>query len=913
MQKHPYRALIIWGVILVSLLNIYPTIGWMLTGDDERWLALSDEDRTAIVQDETRAAELPAGGTRQARLLRWQQEDDARARAEQGYFSQLWQGAKRWAEFDRDKVITLGLDLQGGVHMVMGFDYRDLPAEKLAAYENDNLDPEDIQARLQQTLLQQIRRRVNDFEAREPIIQALGKNQIQVQLPGERDVQRAIRLIKKTALLNFNIVAGMDETVAVFEKIKRKYPQEFTPFIIRPYRTGDPFKVAAKDFTRVAKVLERASSDASVVPEDKMLAFSQPPKPYAAQEYRLYLLDKTPIQSGEGLTSAVAVPNVARWKIDFTLDPRSGINFAKATEENMGRAMAIVLDGVVVSAPTIQGVISTNGEITGDFSGEEANDLAIALDSGSMAVPMREDYTGVVGASLGADSVEKGVISAMVGIALVGVFMLVYYHAAGVMALIALGMNAVMVVAAMAYFDMTLTLPGIAGLILTVGMAVDANVLIFERIREELRLGHSLLSSIDNGFKRATITILDANVTTLIAAAVLLQFGTGPIEGFAITLSIGVCSSVFTALIVSRALFDFLVRSKVITKLTMFSLVPHDTKIPFLEARKLAAASSVALILLGAGMFVYHGSDNFGVDFTHGTNATVTLNSQRGAAVGELREALASAGFDSPIVMETGLGQGGNGNSFLIRVGETEAGVDEAGENVDTVATRIQSALATLADNGAAGVSLDEVLTVGPAVGKQLRLDALYSIFFSLFFIVLYVTFRFEWRFAAGAVAALAHDVLITLGIFAILGRQITMPVVAAVLTIIGYSLNDTIVVFDRIRGDIVLYRGKNTKFIDILNIAINSTLSRTLLTSLTTLFVVVVLFIFGGTAINDFALALIIGVIVGTYSSVFIASPVVYLLHVLQGKHVQPTDTGRGDSTGRYIRSKKGRARQKA
>ena len=941
MKKHTYRALFIWAVVAVALVYIYPTVGWML---------LSPE-------------------ARQARLEEWQEEDDQRAQQKQSTFSDLAHSFKRWAQFDRDRVLNLGLDLQGGIHMVIGIDTERLDPDTRGQYEDWGWSEAEIQKEVQQTVLEQIRRRVNDFEAKEPVIQALGDSQIQVQLPGEKDIERARRLITKAAVLNFHIVAGPDETVPVFAKIKEKFPSGFTPYIQRPTAAGGQFKFAVEHYGRIKRVLDEATTMEGVLPEDKVILFSNPPKPFEDQVYELYLVDKEPIASGEGLRSAMAIPdqsNPPYWQILFYFNNAAGAEFGKATEANIGNPMAIVVDNVVLSDPVIRDRITTSGQISGSFEGPDANDLAIALNSGSMKAPVHEEFTRTVDASLGADSVRKGVISAIAGIVLVGLFMLVYYMAAGVVALIALALNAVLIVAAMAYFGMTLTLPGIAGLILTIGMAVDANVLIYERIREELALGHALLTSIENGYSRATVTILDANVTTLIAAAVLMQFGTGPIEGFAVTLSVGVCSSVFTALVVSRAVLDFVVGRKLVAKLAMLSLIRPGTKIPFLQARKVAAAASLLAIVGGMTLFGVRVSNNdmFGVDFTQGTNITLTLGNDDLVAVGDVRVALAGAGFDSPTVQRIGAEDASSKNQFIIRVGdvneardlvaapaeaspetsaapaeanpETNAAPSEAspetaaaeaalsGNNasaeedagalaeatggglvLDTVAGRISEALSPLTRGGTAEeVRIQDEQTVGPAVGAQLRIDALKAMFYSLVFIVIYLTFRFELKFAVGAVVALTHDVLVTVGIFALLGFPITMQVVAALLTIIGYSLNDTIVVFDRIREDLTLYRGKGQKFIDILNMAINSTLSRTFLTSLTTLFVVVVLFLFGGNAINDFALALILGIVVGTYSSIFIASPVVYVWQLFQGKHVQPTDTGRG--TGRKAGSGK-------
>jgi SecD/SecF fusion protein len=948
MRKHPYRAVLIWLAMIVAVVNVYPTIGWMM---------LSNE-------------------ARQARLDQWQQEDDEWAKTKHNAFSQLAFTTKRWAQFDRDRVINLGLDLQGGIHMVLSFNLSDLSPERLQEYRDRNYSDADIQREVQEIVLQQIRRRVNDFEAKEPIIQALGPNQIQIQLPGEKNVERAKNLIKKTAQLNFHIVAEAEDTAPVFQKIKDKYPDEFTPFIQRPKLRGDHFTVSMDNYDRVRRIIEKATA-AGLVPEEKIIAFSQTPKPTEPQKYSLYLLDKKPIASGEGLRSSVAIPdqsNPPYWRILFEFNNAAGALFGEATEKNINRAMAIVLDDVVCSAPVIRDRISTSGEISGSFEGPEAADLAIALNSGSMFVPVHEEFTRVVGATLGADAVHKSVMSAVLSLLIVAAFMVVYYMWAGLVAMVGLASSFVLIIAAMAYFGMTLTLPGVAGLILTIGMAVDANVLIYERIREELRLGHSLASSIDNGFQRATITILDANITTLIAAAVLMQFGTGPIEGFAVTLSIGVCSSVFSALVVCRALFDFLLNAKLLKKLVMLSVVPEDPKIPFLALRRYAAIGSILLIVAGMSLFGWRGMDNFGVDFTQGTNINVTLKADHSIPSGDLRVALANAGFISPVVQRTGENEATDSNMFIIRVGDVEtsatapsvvpatetpapaeaapveaapaeatpapvtettpveaspapapetAPVDEAPvappnsasaepeadedataaaapSTLTTVADRIQQALAPLTSSGnPTDVIIEDEQTVGPAVGKQLRWDAVKALFWSFVFIIIYLWFRFELKFGVAAIIALFHDVLITLGVFAVMRRQIDMGVIAALLTIVGYSLNDTIVVFDRIREDLGVYRGKGYKYGDILNIAVNRTLSRTLLTALTTLFTVVVLFFFGGAAINNFALALIVGIVIGTYSSIFIATPIVFFWQQYQGRHELPTDTGR-ESGGR-------------
>ncbi len=892
MRRNPYRALLIWVVIIWSLIQVYPTIGW---------LTLSEE-------------------ARQARLEKWRLEDDEWAKKRHTYFEELWKSIRRWAEFDRDRVINLGLDLMGGIHMVLKFDINDLPPEKLQEYRDRGYSDSQIQKEVQQIVLQQITRRINEFEAREPIIQALGENQIQIQLPGEKDVERAKNLAKKTAQLNFHIVADMNEMIQVFQKIKEKYPDEFNAFIMRPKLKGDYFTVRAENFERVKRLIENAKKE-GLIPEGKIIAFSQPPKPYEEQVYRLYLIDEKPIASGEGLRSAVAIPdqnNPPHWKILFEFNNAAGAKFGEATGSNIGKPMAIVLDGMVCSAPVIRDRITTRGEITGSFEQAEATDLAIALNSGSMFVPVKEEFTRIVGASLGADAVHRSIISAIIAGVIVSAFMVVYYLWAGVIALITLVLNFLIILALMAYFEMTLTLPGVAGLILTIGMAVDANILIYERIREELRLGHALASAINNGFTRSATTILDANITTLIAAAVLLQFGTGPIEGFAITLSIGVCATIFVSLVVCRALFDFLLEKRIIKSLPMLSIVPSKLKFPFLELRYYAFTLSGLAIVIGMSIFAWRGRENLGVDFVEGTNINIQIINDQPIQPGAVRELLANAGLGKAIVQLISESDVEAGNRFLIRIArtdiegltkdttssttpsqapkpseaqgqeETVGSASEAGATTETteeispeedIGKYVQNALASLSKSGSpSDVIIEDQQTVGPAVGAQLRSDAIKCVIWSFVFIIIYLWFRFEFKFGVAAVIALVHDVLITLGVFAILKRQIDMGVVAAILTIIGYSLNDTIVVFDRVRENLKLYRGKGYKYIEILNISINQTLSRTLLTALTTLFSVGVLLAFGGLAIRDFALALLIGIVVGTYSSIFVASPVVLI-----------------------------------
>ncbi|GMU92894.1 MAG: hypothetical protein AMXMBFR4_19520 [Candidatus Hydrogenedentota bacterium] len=853
MRKNLYRTLLVYGVLFIAAFYVYPTIGWM---------TLSDEQR-------------------QERLSRWAKEDTELV--DRGYWGKTWKNLKRWAEFDRDMVINLGLDLQGGVQMVVGIDFENMDPVQKQRYYDRGLNDAEIIEEMQQQVLQRIERRINEFGAKEPIIQTMGTRQIQVQLPGEKDVDRAKKLVRDTAYLSFHIVAGPDEMADTFRKIDEHFKGDFVPRLRRPPLGGEGLaQVPAEQIEQVRRMVEEAKSVEGLIPPDRMIAFSREPKAAAEDKnYLIYLLHKEAIMTGDGLTMAAARPDDrvggSRWMIYFSLNAESGAIFGDRTEQNLKRAMAIVVDGVVESAPVIQDRITTDGTITGHFNREEAVDLAIALNSGSLPVPVIEEQSGVVGPRLGADSIRKGVVSSLVGLVVVITFMVLYYHVVGIVACVALIFNGLLILAAMAYLGATLTLPGIAGLILTLGMAVDANVLIYERMREELRLGKSLLAVIDSGYSHAMSAILDSNVTTLIAAAVLLQVGSGAVQGFAVTLSIGILTTLFTALIVTRALIDFLTGMKMLKRITMFQILPPDTKIKFLQARFAALGISLVLIVGGYAIFGVRGNENFGVDFTTGTNLILNVASDQKVEVGDVRQLLLDAGFDDPAVTDYEQTDTSTQNRYMIHLGEVSGSAVEGGEAVASVAQRVQQTLAPLAGGDAGRIEIEKEDMVGPTVGRQLKWDALEAMIYSIMLIICYLWFRFELKFSVAAIVAIIHDVSITVGLLALTGRQISLGVVAAILTIIGYSLNDTIVVFDRVREDLKLYRGRGMSLMEILNVSVNQTLSRTILTNFLTLTTVIVLLIFGGKVINDFAFALTVGIIAGTYSTIYIASPVVY------------------------------------
>jgi SecD/SecF fusion protein len=885
MKNKLYRTIIIYAVLVFTAIYIYPTLGWLSLSEDAR----------------------------QARLAAWKQEDSVYQPP--NFWRDTWKGVRRWAEFNRSKVVNLGLDLQGGIHMVLGFEVTPELTEK-------GFD----EARVQEMVLQRVRRRINDFEAKDPIIQAMGRNQIQIQLPGEKDIDRAKNLIMKTAYLTFHVVAGRDETIRTFQAIKNnpKFQNRFTPFLKTPDPRSGQFRVPKEHIEKIKGVITEVNGTPGLLPEGKILALSQPPNPWDPQEYEIYMMDKKELMSGEGLRMAAARPddqNPGKYQILFEFAGVAANQFGQVTEKNIGKSMAIVLDDVVCSAPTIRDKITRNGQITGNFSGPQANDLAIALNSGSLPVPVHEQYTGVVSASLGADSIREGMNAAIAGVLIVLVFMAVYYRFGGLIANVALFLNGFILLATFAYFGLTLTLPGIAGFVLTLGMAVDANVLIFERIREEVRNGKSLVASIELGYERATTTIVDSNATTLIAALVLLQFGTGPVQGFGVALALGILTSVFTALVVTKGIFDFIIRNKWLKKLTMMSAIPPDTKIPFVEWRNKAFAISIISALIGIVVFFGRGyENNFGVDFAGGTSMIVKLDTDQKVNIGEVRARLNEAQFKNPVVQEYGESAAKvAGNEFAIRTSDiqekpAEGAEPSATDKVD-VETRIRQALAPLAGdpNDLSKVALKNVAVVGPAIGTQLRIDAVKAVMYGFLFQIAYLWFRYNLVWGVTGVIAVFHDTIFAVGMLAIMGRHIDMNVIAAVLTIIGYSINDTVVVYDRIRENLKLYAGRGLTLGQIMNMAINQTLSRTLLTSLCTLLTVIMLLIFGGSVLRDFAICLTIGIICGTYSSIFVASALAYVWQMWRKGRIAPVGPSRASNTRKRARKEAAKSSEAA
>ncbi len=775
--------------------------------------------------------------------------------------------------------VKLGLDLQGGISFLL-----EVQTEEL---EEDAIRDAQLRA------LEVIRNRVDLMGTEEPIIYPEPRsNRIVVQIPGLDAANRewAIRTLESAAFLEFRMVHEDNDRL-----VGRLFDEGLAPEGYRLVTVeGRPHYVRTEDVERLDRHTEREA-------RERLRTFHAPPGyDFMLMErdrqgrtlYEPYYVSRRRELTGENLSHAgVDYQQFGQPIVTLRFDSEGTRRFQRVTTDyapggarnpslDGQRLLGIVLDGVLQSAPFIRTAIY-GGEaiIEGSFSLKEAQDLSLVLRAGSLPAPLRVIEERNVDPTLGRESVRSGMRAIILGGALVLVFMLGYYLLAGVVANLALILDLLLLPLGMLIVSgflglitgggggeglPTLTLPGIAGIVLTIGIAVDANVLIFERIREEQKVGKRLASAIEAGYEKVFSTIMDANVTTLITAVILFWQGSGPIRGFAITLSAGIVVSMFVALVITRLMFELMAYKTKIQKIKMFSIL-GDTNIDFVSKRGIAAVLSVVVIAGTWTMFFMKGEDNFGVDFTGGTALTYRFDEKQ--AVDDVRDVLSGVGVSDAFVQyqrELVPDESGVIPEYLFL--KVPYGDGEAAK--DALVTAIPEA----------GFYILQEDTVGPQVGRDLRHKGIMAMVWALVGIVIYISLRFEFAFAMGAIVALTHDVLITIGIFCLLGNQLSLPIVAALLTIVGYSVNDTIVVFDRIREDLGLIKDKT--YSQIANISINQTLNRTLLTSVTTLLTVTMLLIFGGGAIKDFALALFIGILVGTYSSIFVATPVVLYWH---------------------------------
>lgn len=641
------------------------------------------------------------------------------------------------------------------------------------------------------------------------------------------------------------------------------------------------------DTARVNAILKMNQIKA-LFPRDLRLAWSQKPYKYDPTNtyYEMHALkvttrDGRPPLGGEVVTGARSTSGVTggEIKVDMTMNAEGAKVWARMTRENVGRSVAVVLDGYVRSSATVQGEITGgNTEITGNFTLEEADDLANVLKSGKMPAPARIISDTVVGPTLGKEAIKAGFISFMIAFLLVLAYMIFYYSlSAGTISDIALFGNVFLLFGVLASLNAVLTLPGIAGIVLTMGMAVDANVLIYERIREELRAGKGVKLAIADGYSRAYSAIIDSNVTTILTGIVLYVFGTGPIRGFATTLVIGILTSLFTAIFVTRLIYEYLLKKNATLKfdIKLTANILKNTHIDFIGMRKYFYAASIAVTVIGVGSLFVRGLSQ-GIDFKGGRSYVVRFDAPVRTA--DVSKALSGVFGEMPQVVTYG-------NEDQVKI-VTKYKIEESGVE-DEVETLLYDGLkGMVGGNPSREDFLSKYLqsseTIGPSIATDIKIKAIWAVAFALLIIFLYIFIRFRnWQYGFGAVASLFHDTLFVIGIYSLLwgimpfSMEIDQAFIAAILTVIGYSVNDTVIVFDRLREYIPLHRKRPFK--DVLNMAMNATLSRTINTSLTTLLTVIAIFIFGGEVIRGFVFALMIGIGVGTYSSIFIASMLMY------------------------------------
>ena len=718
--------------------------------------------------------------------------------------------------------IKLGLDLQGGTSFLMEMDLSKLS------------DTNDVSGALSQAV-EVIRKRVDRFGVAEPIIQPAGDNRILVQLPGltEDDRARAVANLQKTAYLEFRLAHERSEELALTGEIPPGY--ELLKRVERDPKGGQ----------RVVQVVVKKKGE--------------------------------PGLTGNIIKQAVAMRGtLGELEINFTLTPEGAERFAVVTRENKDRILAIVLDGELYSAPYIRGEIPNgSGQITGNFDVASARELAGVLEN-PLKAPLRMLYSNDVDPTLGKDSIASGIKASLYGVVAVAAFMLVYYMLAGVVANIALLLNIIILIGVMCAVGTTFTLPGIAGIVLTIGMAVDANVLIYERIREELAKGKSLRGAVAAGYDRAFGTIFDSHITTLISSIILIYMGTASVKGFGVALTIGVAASLFTALVVTRLIFDWLLAKNLIKSLNMLHII-RSSKLDFMKWAKPAFIASWLLIAVGIGYGFKRGAGVYGVEFTGGDTIVLGLDQAHVPDVSKVRAVIDDLKIGEPMIsyqaaLDTGI------KTLRLTLRATEKAPDASvGETDKFVVEKLR---ATFPEAKFEVKSTDKV---GPIIGEELRNTAISAALLALLGIMVYVAFRYEFSFAIAAVVAIVHDILMTMGCYFLTGvfghgRELNSTTVAALLTIIGFSINDTIVIFDRIREDLKL--GVRGTFRELVNQALNQTLSRTIITSGTVFLATMSLYIFGGGPVNDFAFTFLVGIITGTYSSIFIASALVLWWH---------------------------------
>jgi len=779
-----------------------------------------------------------------------------------------------------------------------------------------------------------LRTRIDRFGTSQPNIQRIqGSGRIQIELPGVDNQERVRNLLQGVAKLQFWQVVEVNEISAALETVNNAWVSanvssepatadtvstenltsedslrnalEKQLAEIDPTKAGDNsvsplfsllkpnygLAYELRDTMAINRILKNEDYK-SLLPRDIKLLWGV--KPFKAEDgtetLELYAIqvergtDEAPLE-GDVVTDARQVlDQTSRPAVSMQMNAEGARKWRKLTSESIGRRIAVVLDDYVYTAPVVNGEIPTGqSEISGNFSLQEAQDLANILKSGSLPAPTQIVEESIIGPTLGREALNQGLISMVAGLVIVIFFMVAYYAKGGLVAISALVFNIFFILGILAQLGTALTLPGIAGIVLTIGMSIDANVLIFERIKEELRNGVSLMAAINAGYSKAFSAILDSNVTTFLTGAILFALGQGPVKGFAIVLMIGIASSFFSSVFITRVIVSWMSKkgdNSSISFATPFAKNALSAlNFDFLGKRKIAYLISSAIIVIGLGIAAVNGL-KFGVDFTGGRSYIVAFDEPMAAS--DLKSGL-DREFDGSVEVKT------YGSSNVLKVTTSYlVNEDDAASNRE-VESKVKAGIASVTglaftDDAKSLASGQFAITgsskVGATVADDIKASSAEAMLAALVAIFLYILLRFrKWQFSLASIISLIHDTLFVIAAFAIASAfgatfEIDQVFIAAILTVIGYSINDTVIVFDRIRENI---ENKGTgKLVKVFNDAINQTLGRTLITSFTTLIVVIVLLIFGGEVLRGFSFALFIGVLVGTYSSIYIATPIV-------------------------------------
>jgi SecD/SecF fusion protein len=765
--------------------------------------------------------------------------------------------------------LKLGLDLQGGVSFTLKVDPTGVESGEKSAGDKSNVS----HAEMVNQALQVMEQRVNQFGVAEPVLRPVGDLSLEVQLPGEDapnnpDIMDAL---KKPAKLEFRQV----------------------------HRTERPGETDREHALRSLPV-DLMLGTASAISTYEVLTLRDVDSRTGEVRMNRYFVKKTADATGKIIKAASGRSDDGiSFYVDMKFTDEGSKKFgdltAKIAEGNSRSVgqLAIVLDGKLQSAPTVREAIrSTGATITGNFSREEVINLANVLNNPLEFPLITQDVTSV-GPTLAKDAQGKSVTASLVAVGLVVFFMVGFYVWGGFIAVAGMVLNLLMMLGAMAYFGATITLPGVAALVLTLGMAVDANILILERVREEARAGKDRAVSLREGYNRATWTIVDANLTHLLVALILAFMGTGPVRGFGITLIIGIFTTLFTTLVTCRGLQELALSRGIMSRIFGLPVFKPTLDIPFLKFARVAFIISWAIVALGISELAYKGKDCLFKDFRGGESALVAIAPGANVDTGKIAALASSIGLpDTTVSVQTPVG----GGEPTLRI-ETELTKDKSKGDFANVAAIVGAIKAKnpeiLKDRTA---SVEKLMlsreAIGGSVSGELRSNAIWSVILALIGIGIYVSLRFETGFGVAAMVATLHDVLMTVALFVFFGGQFNAALIAAILLIIGYSVNDTIVVFDRIREELQNNPGRDLR--DVIHFAINRTLSRTILTSATVFLCAVALWAFGAGDVRLYGEVFIYGVLTGTFSSIFIASPIFYWWHKGDRKGVDAAELPR-------------------